>query len=78
MTIKLPLDRSRAFRMRERLSVWPSRWAPAQHTDDDVAAEAFPTIIASVIRSPIEEANRSVVIFVGQARAACPPRSAPT
>ena len=52
MTIKLPLDRSRAFRLAGPLVGLAVALGACNHTDIVVAAEAFPTIIAGAIRSP--------------------------
>ena len=52
MTIKPPLDRSRAFRLAGALVGLAVVLGACKHTDDVAVAEAFPTIIASAIRSP--------------------------
>src|SRR5438067_1191206 len=67
MTIKIPLDRSRAFRLARALAGLAVALGACQHTDVAVA-ESFPHDYRQRHPIAIEEANRSVVIFVGQAR----------
>jgi len=68
MTFKPPLDRSRAFRLAGALAGLAVVLGACRHTGDVAVAEPDPQDYR--LRHPIaiEEANRSVVIFVGQAR----------
>jgi pilus assembly protein CpaD len=68
MTIKIPLDRSRAFRLAGALVALAAVLGACRHTDVAVAEESFPHDYRQRHPIAIEEANRSVVIFVGQAR----------
>ena len=68
MTIKLPLDRSRAFRLAGALVGLAVVLGACRHTEEVVAAEGFPNDYRHRHPIAIEEANRSVVVFVGQAR----------
>jgi len=68
MTIKLPLDRSRAFRLTGALVGLAVVLGACRHTEEVVAAESFPNDYRQRHPIAIEEANRSVVVFVGQAR----------
>ena len=68
MTIKLPLDRSRAFRLAGTLVGLAVALGACHHTDIVVAAEDFPNDYRRRHPIAVEEANRSLVIFVGQAR----------
>lgn len=68
MTIKLPLDRSRAFRLAGALVGLSVVLGACKHTGDVAVAEPFPHDYRQRHPIAIEEANRSVVIFVGQAR----------
>lgn len=68
MTIKLPLDRSRAFRLAGALVGLAVVLGACRHTGDVARAEPFPDDYRHRHPIAIEEANRSVVIFVGQAR----------
>jgi pilus assembly protein CpaD len=68
MTIKLPLDRSRAFRLAGALVGLAVVLGACRHTEAVVAAELPPDDYRHRHPIAIEEANRSVVIFVGQAR----------
>lgn len=68
MTIKLPLDRSRALRMAGAVVGLAVVLGACRHTDPVVAAELFPDDYRQRHPIAIEEANRSVVVFVGQAR----------
>ena len=67
MTIKISLDRSRAFRLAGALVGLAVVLGACQHTNEAVA-ESFPNDYRQRFPIAIEEANRSVVIFVGQAR----------
>jgi pilus assembly protein CpaD len=67
MTVKTPLDRHRAFRLAGALVGLSVVLGACKHTDE-VAAESFPNDYRQRHPIAIEEANRSVVIFVGQAR----------
>jgi pilus assembly protein CpaD len=68
MTIKLPLDRSRAFRLAGALVGLAVVLGACKHTDEVVVAEGFPNDYRHRHPIAVEEANRSIVIFVGQAR----------
>ncbi|MDO9060174.1 MAG: CpaD family pilus assembly protein [Bradyrhizobium sp.] len=68
MTIKPTLDRSRAFRMAGALVGLTVVLGACRHTGDVAVAEPFPHDYRQRHPIAIEEANRSVVIFVGQAR----------
>ena len=68
MTIKLPLDRSRVFRLAGALVGLAVVLGACRHTEEVVAAEGFPNDYRHRHPIAIEEANRSVVVFVGQAR----------
>ena len=68
MTIKPPLDRSRAFRLAGALVGLAAMLGACRHTGDVAVAEPFPHDYRQRHPIAIEEANRSVVIFVGQAR----------
>ena len=70
MTIKIPLDRSRAFRLAGALAGLAVALGACQHTDVAVA-ESFPHDYRQRHPIAIEEANRSVVIFVGLRLTAC-------
>jgi pilus assembly protein CpaD len=70
MTIKLPLDRSRAFRLAGALVGLAVVLGACRHTEEVVVAadEGFPVDYRQRHPIAVEEANRSIVIFVGQAR----------
>jgi pilus assembly protein CpaD len=68
MTIKLSFDRSRAFRLAGALVGLAVVLGACRHTGDVAVAESFPHDYRQRHPIAIEEANRSVVIFVGQAR----------
>ena len=68
MTIKLPLDRSRAFRLAGALVGLAVALGACHHADIVVAADDFPNDYRRRHPIAVEEANRSLVIFVGQAR----------
>ena len=68
MSIKLPLDRSRAFRLAGTLVGLAVALGACNHTVPVVAAEDFPNDYRRRHPIAVEEANRSLVIFVGQAR----------
>ena len=68
MTIKPPLDRSRAFRLAGALVGLAVVLGACKHADDVAVAESFPDDYRQRHPIAIEEANRSIVIFVGQAR----------
>jgi pilus assembly protein CpaD len=67
MTAKIPVDRKRAFRMAGALVGLAVVLGACTHTDDELTA-SVPEDYR--LRHPIavQEANQSVVIFVGQAR----------
>jgi pilus assembly protein CpaD len=68
MTAKLPLDRSRVFRMAGALVGLAVVLGACTHTDDAVTTASVPDDYR--LRHPIaiQEADRSVVIFIGHAR----------
>jgi pilus assembly protein CpaD len=68
MTSRLPLDRSRAFRMPGVLVGLAVMLGACQHTEPELVAESYPADYR--LRHPIaiQEADRSIVVFVGQAR----------
>jgi pilus assembly protein CpaD len=68
MTSRLPLDRSRAFRMAGVLVGLAVTLGACQHTEPELVAESYPADYR--LRHPIaiQEADRSIVVFVGQAR----------
>jgi pilus assembly protein CpaD len=68
MTFRLPLDRSRAFRMAGVLLGLAVMLGACKHTEDEIATASFPADYR--LRHPIaiQEADRSIVVFVGQAR----------
>jgi pilus assembly protein CpaD len=68
MTIKLPLDRRRAFRLAAALVGMAVVLGACRHTEAVVVTESFPNDYRQRHPIAIEEANRSIVIFVGQAR----------
>ncbi len=68
MTIKLSFDRSRAFRLAGALVGLAVVLGACRHTGDVAVADSFPHDYRQRHPIAIEEANRSVVIFVGQAR----------
>jgi pilus assembly protein CpaD len=68
MTNKLPLDRSRAFRLAGALVGLAVVLGACRHTGDVARADPAPDDYRHRHPIAIEEANRSVVIFVGQAR----------
>src|SRR6266404_549121 len=68
MTAKIPLDRSRALRMAVVLVGLAVMLGACKHTEDELAAASYPDDYR--LRHPIaiQEADRSIVVFVGQAR----------
>lgn len=68
MTRKPPFGRSRAFRLAGALVGLAVMVGAGKHTGDVAMAESFPHDYRQRHPIVIEEANRSVVIFVGQAR----------
>jgi pilus assembly protein CpaD len=68
MTARIPVDRQRAFRIAGALVGLAVALGACTHTDEGVAQASIPDDYR--LRHPIaiEEANRSVVIFVGHAR----------
>jgi pilus assembly protein CpaD len=68
MTAKLPVDRKRAFRIAGALVGLAVALGACTHTDDATTTASFPDDYR--LRHPIaiQEADRSVVIFVGHAR----------
>jgi pilus assembly protein CpaD len=67
MTARIPVDRKRAFRMAGALVGLAVVLGACTHTDQDVTA-SVPDDYRQRHPIAIQEANRSVVIFVGQAR----------
>jgi pilus assembly protein CpaD len=68
MTAKIPVDRSRAFRMAGALVGLAVVLGACTHTDDAVTTASVPGDYRQRHPIVIHEADRSVVIFVGQAR----------
>jgi len=68
MTARIPVDRQRAFRIAGALVGLAVALGACTHTDEGVTQASIPDDYR--LRHPIaiEEANRSVVIFVGHAR----------
>jgi pilus assembly protein CpaD len=68
MTSRLTLDRSRTFRMAGVLVGLAVMLGACQHTEPELVAESYPADYR--LRHPIaiQEADRSIVLFVGQAR----------
>jgi pilus assembly protein CpaD len=67
MTSSKPLDRSRAFRVALALAGVAVALGACKHTGE-VVAESYPDDYRKRHPIAIEEANRSVVVFIGQAR----------
>jgi pilus assembly protein CpaD len=67
MTAKLPVDRKRAFRIAGALAVLAVVLGACMHTDDVVTA-SVPDDYRQRHPIAVQEADRSVVIFVGHAR----------
>jgi pilus assembly protein CpaD len=68
MTTKLPVDRNRALRMAGALVGLAVVLGACTHTDDKVTTASLPDDYRQRHPIAIQEADRSVVIFVGQAR----------
>src|SRR6266404_3623455 len=68
MTAKIPLDRSRALRMAVVLVGLAVMLGACRHTEDELVTASYPDDYR--LRHPIaiQEADRSIVVFVGQAR----------
>jgi pilus assembly protein CpaD len=68
MTTKIPVDRKRAFRTTVALVGLAAVLGACTHTDDTMTTASFPNDYR--LRHPIaiQEADRSVVVFVGHAR----------
>jgi pilus assembly protein CpaD len=68
MTAKIPLDRSRALRMAAVLVGLAVMLGACRHTEDELVTASYPDDYR--LRHPIaiQEADRSIVVFVGQAR----------
>jgi pilus assembly protein CpaD len=68
MTAQMPLDRSRTLRMATVLVGVAVVLGACKHTDDQLVTASFPDDYR--LRHPIaiQEADRSIVVFVGQAR----------
>ena len=67
MTAKIPVDRNRAFRLAGALAGLAVVLGACTHTEE-VAGTTFPDDYRQRHPIAIQEANRSVVIFVGHAR----------
>ena len=78
MTSKRPADRSRALRLAGALIGLAVALGACKHTDDVATTAGVPDDYRQRHPIAIEEADRSIVVFVGQRAAASPPRSAPT
>jgi len=68
MTVKTPVDRNRAFRMAGALVGLAVALGACTHTGDEVTTSTIPDDYRQRHPIVVEEANRSVVIFVGHAR----------
>ena len=68
MKVKLPVDRRRAFRIAAALAGLAVALAACTHTEEVVATASIPDDYR--LRHPIavQEANQSIVIFIGHAR----------
>jgi pilus assembly protein CpaD len=68
MTVRTPADRNRAFRMAGALVGIAVALGACTHTGDEVTTSSIPDDYRQRHPIVVEETNRSVVIFVGQAR----------
>src|SRR5580698_309167 len=68
MTARTPVDRNRAFRMAGVLVGLAVALGACTHTGDEVTTSSIPDDYRQRHPIVVEETNRSVVIFVGQAR----------
>ena len=68
MTVKIPVDRKRAFRMAGALAGLAVVLGACTHTGEAVTTANLPDDYRQRHPIVIQEADRSVVIFVGQAR----------
>jgi pilus assembly protein CpaD len=68
MTTNIPVDRKRALRMAGALAGLAVVLGACTHTDEAVTTASLPTDYRERHPIAIQEADRSVVIFVGQAR----------
>jgi pilus assembly protein CpaD len=68
MTVRLPVDYRRAFRIAGVLAGLAAALGACTHTDDVVATASIPDDYRQRHPIAIQEAERSVVIFVGHAR----------
>ena len=68
MTAKIPVDSKRALRCAGALVGLAVALAACTHTDEVVATASVPDDYRQRHPVAIQEANRSIVLFVGQAR----------
>ncbi len=68
MTANMPLDRNRGFRLAGALAGLTVLAGACPHTDEPVTTLSAPADYRQRHPIAIEEANRSVVIFIGHAR----------
>jgi len=68
MTVKIPVDRSRAYRMAGALVGLAVALGACTHTEEAVTVAGYPNDYRQRHPIAIQEADRSIVIFVGHAR----------
>ena len=68
MTTRIPVDRNRALRMAGALLGLAVALGACTHTDEEVTTASIPDDYRQRHPIAIQEADRSVVIFVGRAR----------
>ena len=68
MTANMPLDRNRGFRLAGALAGLAIVLGACTHTDQQVTTSSVPADYRQRHPIAIEEANRSVVLFIGHAR----------
>ena len=68
MTSRIPADRGRALRVAGALIGLAVVLGACQHTDEDLAAVSYSPDYRQRHPIAIQEANRSIIVFVGQAR----------
>jgi pilus assembly protein CpaD len=68
MTVKMPADRSRGVRLAGALVGVAVALGACKHVDEEVTASVYPNDYRQRHPIAIQEADRSVVVFVGQGR----------